>query len=246
MKTLVLTQDDLIMAGRCDIDYHLPPEHLKAFRIDIICRVDEVATVLKDKRDPHEAPDELFRYVDISSVDVGIGRVATPKELHGNEAPSRARKIIRAGDVVISTCRPTRGAIAIIPQCLDDQICSTGFSVVRAKPGKALPEYLHWALRLPSTLEQFRKWSTGSSYPAILDGDVKKTLIPVAAIDVQRQIVDDIREGLRMRDERIRYANEQWRVAHQVARSRLEGSSGQNVAVHTSYRVSSEERYLYD
>ena len=183
--------------------------------------MDEVADVRKEKRNPGEAPDEMFRYIDISSVEVTIGRVATPQELLGSEAPGRARKVVRKGDIVISTCRPTRGAIAIIPEHLDNEICSTGFSVVRAKPERILPEFLHWALRLPSTLEQFRKWSTGSSYPAILDEDVEKTLIPVPSLEIQRTIVSDITSGLRQRDESIRQANERWQTIQEAAKTRL-------------------------
>ena len=220
MKTLVRTRDELIAAGRCDIDYHLPPEHLD-FPKDIIVRVGDVADVLKDKRNPAEAPDDEFLYVDISSVEVTIGRVTNPQELLGSEAPSRARKVIREGDIVISTCRPTRGAIAIIPEHLDNQICSTGFSVVRAKPESVLPEFLHWVLRLSSTLEQFRKWSTGSSYPAILDEDVGKTLIPVPSFEIQRQIVSDITGGLTRRDDRVSQANRQWEKTLEEAKMRL-------------------------
>ena len=220
MKTLVKTRGELIAAGRCDIDYHLPPENLN-FPKDLIVRVDTVADVLKDKRNPAEAADDEFLYVDISSVEVTIGRVTNPQELLGREAPSRARKVIRVGDIVVSTCRPTRGAIAIIPEHLDNQICSTGFSVVRAKIGRVSPEFLHWALRLPSTLEQFRKWSTGSSYPAILDEDVEKTLIPVPSSEIQRQIVCDMTDGLTRRDERIFQADMQWEKALEEAKKRL-------------------------
>ena len=220
MKTLVKTRAELIAAGRCDIDYHLPPEHLN-FPKDLIVRVDAVADVLKDKRKPAEAPGDEFLYVDISSVEVTIGRVTNPQELLGIEAPSRARKVIREGDIVVSTCRPTRGAIAIIPEHLDNQICSTGFSVVRAKPERVLPEFLHWALRLSSTLEQFRKWSTGSSYPAILDEDVEKTLIPVPSLEIQIEIVADITNGLTQRDEHTSKANRQWERTLEGAKMRL-------------------------
>lgn len=143
-------------------------------------------------------------------MDVQIGRIVNPQEVLGDEAPSRARKVVKSDDIIVSTCRPTRGAIAIVPSDLDDEICSTGFSVWRAISTEILPEYLHWALRLESTLEQFRKWSTGSSYPAILDEDVAKTRIPVPNIAKQRQIVDKIIEGLRERDRMIAVADREW------------------------------------
>lgn len=220
MKVLIKTQKELIETARCDIDYHLPPELLKDFDDSIIKRVDKVADVVKIKRNPSDKPEESFKYIDISSVDVKIGRIVTPQELVGEEAPSRARKVVEANDVIVSTCRPTRGAIAIVPNNLNDEICSTGFSLWRAIDGEILPEYLHWALRLESTLEQFRKWSTGSSYPAILDEDVAKTKIPVPDIERQNQVIELISEGLRQRDEIILAADREWiRIREDAQRS---------------------------
>ena len=219
MKFLIKSQADLIKAGRCDIDYHLPPALLTGYLSESIDRVDSVAEIVKDKRDPGDEPDELFYYVDISAVDNTVGRIGTPQELYGSEAPSRARKVIRATDVIVSTCRPTRGAIAMVPKKLDGEICSTAFSVLRADPERVMPKYLHWALRLPSTVEQFRKWSTGSSYPAILDEDVAKTEIPVPHMDIQIQVVDSVSRGLEDRDKQIYLANSEWDHVQRSAES---------------------------
>lgn len=213
MKTLVKSQCDLLAAGRCDIDYHSPAELLRAFDAAICVRVDSVASVVKTKRDPSLEPDEVFIYVDIAAIDVAVGRVVNDQEVLGVDAPSRARKVIRTDDVIVSTCRPTRGAVALVPERLDGQICSTAFSVLRASP-RVLPAYLHFAVRLPSTFEQFRKWSTGSSYPAILDEDVAKTLIPVPAdLTLQREMVDRLRTALAERDGLIDQANRRWEHA---------------------------------
>lgn len=212
MKVLVKKLGDLALAGRWDIDFHLPPIGITKFPKEIVVRIDEVADISKAKRDPGKSPDDLFQYIDIASVDVATGVISNPQELRGDEAPSRARKVVRAFDVIVSTCRPTRGAIAVIPEKLHNQIASTAFSIVRAKDG-INPFYLHYALRLPSTLEQFRKWSTGSSYPAILDEDVKKTRIPLPSPEVQDQIAQKVLTALHQRDIAIAAANTDWNDA---------------------------------
>ena len=120
--------------------------------------------------------------------------------------------MVRAFDVIVSTCRPTRGAIAVIPVELHNQIASTAFSIVRAKNG-VNPFYLHYALRLPSTLEQLRKWSTGSSYPAILDEDVKKTQIPLPTPEIQDKIAQKVLAALHEHDLAIANANSGWNGA---------------------------------
>ncbi len=216
MKYKLETQKTLHSEGRWDIDYHLPFEGIKAFDKNILKPISCAATVVKEKRDPTKAPDEPFTYVDISCVDVSTGVVANPQELVGSEAPSRARKVIHAYDLVISTCRPTRGAIAVIPEVYHDQICSTGFSVIRPKSGHN-PFYLQFAIRLSSTLEQFRKFSTGSSYPAILDSDVEKTLIPLPDEQTQDAIASHILEGMRTRRIAIENANAKFSRDSQVA-----------------------------
>ena len=209
MKILNKKLSELVLAGRWDIDFHLPAEGIKQFPSPLLKRIDKIADVTRTTRDPSLRPEEVFQYIDIASVDVSTGSIATPQELTGAEAPSRARKVVRAYDVIVSTCRPTRGAIAVVPPALHNQIASTAFSVVRAKKG-INPFYLHYALRLESTLEQLRKWSTGSSYPAILDEDVRKTLIPVPDPEIQDQIAQKIGDALRQRAAAISAANEQW------------------------------------
>ena len=206
MKFKLESLSNLHNEGRWDIDYHLPAEGITKFGNDILHPVSEAATIVKEKRDPTRKPDKEFNYLDISSVDVKTGAVSTPQLLTGSEAPSRARKVIHAYDLIISTCRPTRGAIAVIPEEYHNQICSTGFSVIRPKKG-INPYYLHFALRLSSTLEQFRKFSTGSSYPAILDSDVKKTLIPLPDKETQDLLAGHILNGLRAREAAIQAAN---------------------------------------
>lgn len=226
MKVLTKTRHELQKAGRWDIDFHLPADGLKKFPQSLLKRVDEVALIAKDKRDPGRAPDATFQYIDISSVDVSVGAVVNPQDVEGSEAPSRARKVVRAFDLLVSTCRPTRGAIAVVPVHLHNEVASTGFCVIRPK-SEVNPFYLQYALRLPSTLEQFRKWSTGSSYPAILDEDVAKTLIPVPSPEEQDRIASLVVHALRAREGDIRRANGVWTRTLETITASLSGSSSE-------------------
>lgn len=210
MKSLKTKYSKLILEQRWDIDYHLPPVEIGKYSSDILCAVHECAEIITDKRNPALKPEESFFYVDISSVDVATGMIVNPQQLTGEEAPSRARKVIREGDIIISTCRPTRGAIAIIPKELDNQICSTGFSVIRVDQTKANTQYLHFILRSAVAKEQFRKFSTGSSYPAILDDDVKKTVIPLPKKDLQDEIAQKVYQQTTLRNQKIQAANMEW------------------------------------
>lgn len=209
MKHMKQKFSTLVSEQRWDIDYHFPPVEIKKYNSNILGEVRRCADVVTEKRNPTLEPDKVFIYIDISSVDVVTGMITNPQELLGEEAPSRARKVVRTGDIIISTCRPTRGAIAIIPRELDNQICSTGFCVIRAKENVDV-RYLHFILRSALVKEQFRKFSTGSSYPAILDSDVEKTIIPLPSLEEQIDIADKVFEDTRKRNLVIEKANKEW------------------------------------
>lgn len=209
MKQIKVKYKKLIDEQRWDIDYHLPPIEINKFSKDILVEMKKCSDVITEKRNPTLKPGELFKYVDISSIDVVTGIIINSQELLGEEAPSRARKVIYEGDIIISTCRPTRGAVAIVPKELNNQICSTGFCVIRAKEGVS-NKYLHFILRSAVVKEQFRKFSTGSSYPAILDDDVRKTVIPLPKDTVQIQIANKVHKETEKRNELIAQVNKHW------------------------------------
>lgn len=209
MKTLSRTMKEMAVAGRWDIDFHLPAQLIQAFDASTLRRVDAISSIVRESRDPSAQPEQPFEYIDIASVDVSTGTIAKPQSLLGEVAPLRARKVVNAFDIVVSTVRPTRGAVAVVPEELHGQIASTGFTIVRANRG-VNPFFLHFVLRLPSTREQFRKWSTGSSYPAILDNDVAKTLVPVPDAAVQDEVAAGLWRALDVRRRAIANADSQW------------------------------------
>ena len=230
MKTKVLDFSTLVEAGRWDIDFHLPPQEIKKFEGGKVVKISELADVRKLKRDPTSKPEELFLYIDIASVDVSTGSISNPQELTGDEAPSRARKVVAAHDIIVSTCRPTRGAVAVVPIELHNQIASTAFTVLAPKSG-VNPYFLHFVLRLESTKEQFRKWSTGSSYPAILDEDVQKTRVPLVSTEEQDLIAERVISALAEREAAIAKANADWNktvdgISDEISANRVSGDTG--------------------
>jgi type I restriction enzyme, S subunit len=80
-----------------------------------------------DTVDPTKAPTKRFRYIDVSSVSNETFEVIEAAELLGKDAPSRARRKIKSGDVIFATIRPTLKRIAIVPPNLDGEVCSTGY-----------------------------------------------------------------------------------------------------------------------
>ena len=116
--------------------------------------------------------DYEIEYVDIGSVSLANGIEKTEAMLFG-DAPSRARRIPRDGDVLVSTVRTYLKAIAPIVNPPSNLVASTGFAVVRPRH-ELEPGFLKYALQEEHFIQQVISRSTGVSYPAINASDVAK------------------------------------------------------------------------
>ena len=143
--------------------------------------------------DPRRNPDVWFTYIDISGIDRAAKRIRETKRIVGSDAPSRARRSVQAGDVIVSTTRPNLNAVALIPDSYSGAICSTGFCVLRCKPD-ADEAYLYQIVQTEQFIDQMTRDMTGASYPAVTDKVVRTFEFPLPPIDEQRRIVREIDE----------------------------------------------------
>ena len=126
--------------------------------------------------DPTKSPNQEFTYIDISSVNKDNFQIENPTIIKGKDAPSRARKLIKTTDVIFATVRPTLKRIAIILSIYNEQVCSTGYFVLRASV-RLDYRLIFYYLQTKSFIEQMEKLQRGASYPAVTDGDVKNQII---------------------------------------------------------------------
>lgn len=82
-----------------------------------------------EQRRPNES--SKFTYIDIGSINRDLKIIESPQQLLGKEAPSRARKVVNSGDILVSLTRPNLNAVALVPEQYDNQIASTGFEVIK-------------------------------------------------------------------------------------------------------------------
>ena len=136
-----------------------------------------------------ESTDEStqIRYVEISDVNETDGITGAADVAFG-EAPSRARRILQRGDVIVSTVRPYLRAVAAVGTNYDGAICSTGFAVLRARGVDE--RFLKYAVLDRAFMDQVVAQSTGVSYPAINASDLVRIRIPLPAPHDQRAIAD--------------------------------------------------------
>ncbi len=132
------------------------------------------------------APDQEITYVDISGVEAGRGIVGSDT-MTFSAAPSRARRRVRHGDVIVSTVRTYLRAIAPIADPQDNLIVSTGFAVIR--PREMLSTgYAGYLLSAGYFIEQVIARSIGVSYPAINASDLVAIHTPVPPLEEQLTI----------------------------------------------------------
>lgn len=133
-----------------------------------------------------------FPYIEIGAINIIDGKINEVSRVPIEKAPSRARVIVRTNDIIISTTRPSRGAISKISEQENLYIASTGFSVIRGVDNSVNRDYLFSVLRLDISLKQMMQRSTGGNYPAITQEELSKILIPLPLVDIQNRIVSII------------------------------------------------------
>lgn len=133
-------------------------------------------------------PEGEFCYIDIASVDRDEKRIVDATTIPMKEAPSRARQLVKANDVLVSTVRPNLNAVALVPPTLDGATASTGFTVLRPRVDRIVPGYLfHW-VKTPQFVDHMVKQATGASYPAVSDKIVRNAVLPLPVLTEQRRI----------------------------------------------------------
>ena len=130
-----------------------------------------------------------FQYVDLTSVSRDDFSIAETKEVNSKNAPSRAKKVIKTNDVIFGTTRPTLMRVTRIPEEFNNHICSTGFTVLRAKKERVLPQFIYYFIRSERFMNRMESVQTGASYPAVSDAKVMETKIPLPPVAEQKKIV---------------------------------------------------------
>ncbi|MDK6079013.1 restriction endonuclease subunit S [Massilia varians] len=125
---------------------------------------------LADELIEQSGPTLEFVYVDISSIDREAKRIVDAKTLPLSKAPSRARQVLKAGDVLVSMTRPNLNAVALVPDHLDGAIGSTGFHVLRSKWLR--PAFLHFLVQSQEFIDAMCALVQGALYPAVRPKDI--------------------------------------------------------------------------
>jgi len=115
------------------------------------------------------------KYIEFSNID-DFGFINGCDELEYTELPSRAKIVVKTGDIIIARLKQSSDKISIITEDYNDCVVSTGFVVI--KPKNHTPEFILGLLKSDLIQNQIKSKTTGSIMSSITDDDFLSVKIP--------------------------------------------------------------------
>ena len=153
-------------------------------------RLKDISAINLDSLPAYTAEDFSFRYLEISNVNsFGVVSEDAIERLQFADAPSRARRLVNDGDVLVSSVRPNLQAIAHFGR-IDEKplVCSTGFNVISPRMEKVADCFLYYFVLSEGTRQHFESVAKGVGYPALDDKDFNATPVPLPPLAEQKRI----------------------------------------------------------
>lgn len=165
-------------------------------------RIKDVAYINISSLSNNTDPNYIFKYIDIGNVSQN-GIIQEPELVSFKDSPSRARRIVRKDDVIVSTVRTYLKAVAYFEEDIKNTIVSTGFAVLTSKPN-IVSKYLAYKILSDSFIDKIIINSTGVSYPAINSSQINDLEIELPPLKEQTQIANYLNAKTTAIDKKIK------------------------------------------
>lgn len=179
-----------ISGKRFDCEYH--QSYYKALE-EVIqkgkYKVAKIRNLIDNVKDLSQPFDKKVIYVEIGDIEVE-NAVVDLKTIPLEKLPSNTKICIKQGDLLISTVRPNRKAVAIYENN-NTAYCTSAFCVLREN-GKYKKELLQYLLRTNIFNALIVRNTTGSTYPTINNNDILNLKIPLPPLKVQEKIANEL------------------------------------------------------
>ena len=139
-------------------------------------KLTNIANLSKTRVEPGEKPDQFFNYIELANINNIIGTIEESQSIRGQDAPSRARMLLKKGQVIFSSVEGSLDKVALIPKEFDNAIASTGFFVLN--PKNVNQGYFLALIKSPIVREQLRCEASGTILTAVPQTSLKKILVP--------------------------------------------------------------------
>jgi type I restriction enzyme M protein len=118
--------------------------------------------------DVYKNNSDIIKYIQYTDIDPVFGIIKSYTEMELSEAPSRAKIVIKTGDILIPKLKQSSDKIAIVTKEFDGCVATNGFKVIRPKNGKE-SELVFAIFRNKEIQEQLQDYSSGTIMPSVDD-----------------------------------------------------------------------------
>ena len=147
--------------------------------------------------DPGKHPDASFRYVELADIGASTGIICSASEIKSEEAPSRARRALRQGDVVVSSVEGSLEKVALVDREYEGALASTGFFQFRTRT--IYPEVFLVLSKSIVLQAQLKRECAGTILTAVPNESLKRILVPILPVEIQEKITSLVQESHRAR-----------------------------------------------
>ena len=182
---------DASLAERLDIpanhpDYTCLVEQIKNSKFS--GKLYELVTISQESFNPKDHPGSDVDYIAIGDIDGVVADVKAPQKLNVDDLPAAARKMVRAGDILVSSVRAgtEKSVVFVAGQEHDGWVCTSGFHVLKPK-ADVNPSYVGVLLKAPFALFQQNSLQNRATYPTLSEDNLLSIQIPVTTPEKRTQ-----------------------------------------------------------
>lgn len=169
----IVPLNEIKQADRWDGEYFRPSYRKLGKQLHYLCnlKISDISELSDNKFNPDTV--EQFNYIEISNIDTICGEVAYEK-VNSLSTPDRAQFLMKGGEILISTVRPNRSAIGLLPFSAKGYVASSGFAPLLAKDRQWRSFLFIW-LKIKAITDWLERHTTASMYPAVSVRDILNT-----------------------------------------------------------------------
>ena len=197
IKTL---KGSFLETGRFDSEYYLPKyeDYIKLVHsypngYDLIGNICDI-------KDNNFTPFSGVQYKYIELANIGKSGEITGCDIqYGENLPTRARRLVHQGDVIVSSIEGSLDSCALVTDDYDGALCSTGFYVLQSHQHN--PETLLTLFKSLPIQNLMKKGCSGTILTAISKSEFEKIPIPLICKEVQEEIAKHVQKSFELRKE---------------------------------------------
>ena len=186
--------DSFLTTGRFDAEYYQPKYDL----IESDLHTEETIESMCNLYDENYLPkkETYYRYIELANIG-GFGEITDTDSIVGEELPTRARRIVKSGQVIVSSIEGSLQSCALITDELDGALCSTGFYVVDSE--KLNSETLLVLFKSEAIQALLKQRCSGTILTSINKDEFLSLPLPDIDEEIQTRISERVKESFALR-----------------------------------------------